>query len=181
MSQVVPGDFLWPSQSFDGACMRSSTCRDSYMLKIHLEINPPPDPHPDPLFWHTFWHTIWKSFFLISSRIIYTTFFRASYLAYLLTIFLAYLLEFFLGFYLVYLRKFFVVEIRLKTLWSGARPELAVEVWRGTLWSCRGNTMTCACRSSLAGKTSIWRLQLMSGEVHSDPGLAFRVQRGMLL
>ena len=97
----------------------------------------------DIIFWHSIWNLFWHSF---------------------------------LAFYLAYLGGFFVVEVRRGTLWSGARgwspagntlirslrwrpggehsdPELAVEVWRGTLL-------------------------LGSGGEHCDLELAVEVRRG---
>ena len=131
------------------------------------------------IYTYTFWHSIWHSFWYIlwHSNSIWYSFWH---------MYLAYLLTFFLALYLVYLRRFLVVEVRRRTLWSGARrwgpagstlirslrwtsgehsdPEFAVEV--RPLWS-RG------CCWGPTGNTAIKSLQLRTGGDHFDPELLF--------
>ena len=113
---------------------------------------------------HTFWHSIWHSFWYIfwHSKSIWYSFWH---------MYLAYLLTFFLALYLVYLRRFLVVEVRRRTLWSGARR-----------WGPAGSTLIRSLRwrssRERPGNTLIRSLRWRSG--HFDPEVAVGVRRGTL-
>ena len=113
---------------------------------------------------HTFWHSIWHSFWYIfwHSNSIWYSFWH---------MYLAYLLTFFLALYLVYLRRFLVVEVRRRTLWSGARR-----------WGPAGSTLIRSLRwrssRERPGNTLIRSLRWRSG--HFDPEVAVGVRRGTL-
>ena len=105
--------------------------------------------------------------------------------------YLPYLLAFFLTFYLLYLRWFFVIQVRLRTLWSGASSSGPA---RTTAVCCLGPALrSSACSWGPAGTTLILGFLFGCGgdhcdhelavEVrrgHSDPGLAVRVRLGPL-
>ena len=141
------------------------------------------------LFWHSFWHSIWHLFWHIFRHIFWHSYWHSTWHLFWHT------------FWQIFWHSF--CSLWLRSGRERSDPELAVEIWRGTLWSgARGWGPTgitliqrllfgsgvehCDLQLSVeVRRESLWSRGCCSGPAgsgreHSDPELAVRVRRGTL-
>ena len=135
--------------------------------------------------WHLFWHHIWRISSDIFSSILSGSF--SDVLSGMSSGTLSGILSGICIWHLFSLALYLVYQMWLRSGGDHFDPEVAVRVWRGTLWSSScswgpaSNTLILTCWSRPAGNTATSRSQLRPGGENSDLGLAARVRQGTLL